>query len=49
MQTNSTIKDQKRSSVSEVAADWNELMIPQCVNVAIHASANKIIHQRCSQ
>jgi len=41
----SQTRDQKRFTISEVAADWHELMIPQCtMRPSIAASANNWTH-----
>ena len=44
---NSQTQEQQRFTISEVAADWHELMIPQLMRSSI-AGANGQLDSRCS-
>jgi len=45
----SQTRAQKRFTISEVAADWHELMIPQRIMQPSTARASKQLYPRCSQ
>jgi len=40
--------DQQRFTISEVAADWDEPMVPQCIMWSPIARANGQLDPRCS-
>ena len=40
--------EQQRFTISKMAADWHELMIPQCIMRPSIARANGQLGQRCS-
>jgi len=44
----SQIRDQQRFTISEVAADWHEAMVLQCIMWSSIAHANKQLDPRCS-
>jgi len=44
----SQTREQQRSTISEVAADWHELMIPQRIMRPSIARANGKLNPRCS-
>jgi len=44
----SQTRDQQRFTISEVAADWHEPMVPQRIMWTSIAHANGQLHQRCS-
>jgi len=41
-------RDQQRFTISEVAADWHEPMVPQRIMWPSSASANGQLNPRCS-
>ena len=43
-----TSRDQQRFTMSEVAADWHELMIPQRIMQPSVVRVNKNMGRRCS-
>ena len=44
----SQTRDQQRFTISEVAADWHEPMVPQCIMWPSIARANGQLDPRCS-
>ena len=44
----SQTRDQQRFTISEVAADWHEPMVPQRIMWPFIARANGQLDQRCS-
>ena len=44
----SRTRDQKRFTISEVAADWHELMIPQCTMRPSIARVSEQLDPQCS-
>jgi len=44
----SQTRDQQRFTISEVAADWHEPTVPQCIMWPSTARANKQLDPRCS-
>jgi len=44
----SQTRDQQRFTISEVAADWYEPMVPQCIMWPSIARANGHLDPRCS-
>ena len=44
----SQTRDQQRFTTSEVAADWHEPMVPQCIMWPSIARANGQLDPRCS-
>ena len=44
----SQTRDQQRFTISEVAADWHEPMVPQCIMWPSIARANRQLDSRCS-
>ena len=44
----SQTRDQQRFTISEVAADWHEVMVPQCIMWPSIARANGQLDPRCS-
>jgi len=44
----SQTRDQQRFTISEVAADWHELMVPQRIMWLSIARANEQLNPQCS-